>query len=328
MSRQFRYRVTAVVLSGLIFGAPLLLNGTARADPLDPEDRRVSFTSDGVLGLTCESKPSVESLRVPADSVVRVQNRTGHDAQLKLGGTEKGTIPEGGFAGLLFRRGTTAVLLTPECDNGEAAVPMMVTAEPSVTFSNPDPAPAPTGGNAAQLTKPSGGGTRTKAGAALPGSSASRPARDRRGPVRSGTRKPSAARPPAATGGGTAATEPLPQRDTNPRVKVDTMPGTGIGAPTFMEVPPGIAGTVVPSAPPAGPAVPRTASATPTAPTATDLPVGVTGEPVSAVASEPVAAVGPIRQGRPLGLLGLTALICVLGVATAAIRAIVSQRAS
>ena len=47
------------------------------------------------------------------------------------------------------------------------------------------------------------------------------------------------------------------------------------------------------------------------------------------VAAEPVAATGPMnRSGGSVGLLGVVAAICAIGVAAGAIRAIVSQRAS
>src|ERR1700712_5129192 len=56
MSRQFRYRVTAVVLGGLLGGAPLLTNGTASAGQVEGGGRQVVFAG-GMLGLTCRSTP-------------------------------------------------------------------------------------------------------------------------------------------------------------------------------------------------------------------------------------------------------------------------------
>src|SRR5689334_15127800 len=103
MSRQFRYRMAALVASGLIFGVPLLTNGTAHADQVEPGGRRVTFDG-GVLGLSCGSKPSVERMTVPAESTLHVVNRTGHDARLELAGRPKGVIPENGAAEVLFRR--------------------------------------------------------------------------------------------------------------------------------------------------------------------------------------------------------------------------------
>jgi hypothetical protein len=45
-------------------------------------------------------------------------------------------------------------------------------------------------------------------------------------------------------------------------------------------------------------------------------------------AAEPVAAMEPMSDGGPIGLLALIAAVCVLGVGSASIRAIVSQRAN
>src|SRR3954453_11681727 len=96
MSRQVRYRVTALVLGGFLLGAPLLTNGTASAEQIEGVGRQVVFTGGGVLGLSCRSHPSVGSLTVPADSTLQLVNRTGHNARLELGGQTKGTIPDNG----------------------------------------------------------------------------------------------------------------------------------------------------------------------------------------------------------------------------------------
>lgn len=327
MSRQFRYRVAALALSGLIFGAPLLTNGTASAEQIDEGDRQVSFGGD-VLGLSCESRPNVESLTVPPETVVRVLNRTGHDARLRLGGTPRGTVPENGSAEVVFRRGTTSVLLTPECAVGEDVTPVLVTAQPSDPATAPGPAQAPSGGNpSVVMSKPGGSGSPagTRAGSALPDSvsPAQRPARATSVSAGANTRKASQPRAVHAPSGAT--------QGASPRLKIKTAPGTaGVGAPAFAGMPPGDRKTILPATPaPSGNAAdPAAQPAQASAPTAEGVPVmEATGSSGGTIA-EPVAAVGPIREGRPIGLLGLTAMICVLGVATAAIRAIVSQRAS
>jgi hypothetical protein len=145
MSRQVRHRVVAVVLGGLLLGAPLLTNGTANADQSEAGGRQVAFGGGGVLGLSCRSTPEVGALTVPADSTVRVVNRTGHSAKLRLGGATKGTIPDDGATDVVFRRGTTAVLLSPSCALGDQSTPLLVTATPSTPATTPDPAPVQTG---------------------------------------------------------------------------------------------------------------------------------------------------------------------------------------
>lgn len=346
MSRQFRYRMAALGLSGLIFGIPLLTNGTASAEQVEANDRRVSFGGAGVLGLSCGSKPSVESMTVPASSVVRVVNQTGHDAQLRLAGAPRGTIPADGAAEVVFRRGTTAVMLAPDCAHGaQAALPVLVTASPSASSGDPDPTPVPPGDDASTLmSKPAGQGppSRVTAGSALPDSvvPASRPARTSAKDSRRGARRPAESRPATPPRTATTASQTMPQGDVGARLKTKPLRGTaGIGVPAFAGMPPGEGKTILPGAPGASSAP---APARATAPV-TGLPAlspssvppvdpGVGGpraaEPTSLGAAEPVAAVGRIEEGHPLGLLGLTALVCVLGVATAAIRAIVSQRAS
>jgi hypothetical protein len=327
MSRQFRYRMVALGLSALIFGAPLLSNGTASADQFEADGRQVSFGGIGMFGLSCGSRPSVEAMTVPASSVVRVVNQTGHDAQLRLAGAPQGTIPANGAAEVVFRRGTTAVMLTPECSFGEDVLPMLITAAPSASFQEPGPTPEPPGGVSTLMSKPatgSGPPSRTS-GSVLPDSVApvSEPTRTFKD-SRRGARK--AAEPPTGKRASATAAQ-APQSGVNPRIKSKTPRGTaGIGVPAFAGMPPGGRRSVVPPAPPLGRAVSPTAEEDGVVvPGETTEP---TSEPTSLDAAQPVAAVGRIEDGHPLGLLGLTALVCILGVATAAIRAIVSQRAS
>src|SRR4051794_19322001 len=100
MSRQFRYRVAALVLGGLLLGGPLVASGTASAEQFRPEQQQVdenghqvTFGGGGMFGLSCHSRPDFESMTVPAESTVRVVNRTGHRANLQLGGDTMGMLP-------------------------------------------------------------------------------------------------------------------------------------------------------------------------------------------------------------------------------------------
>jgi hypothetical protein len=328
MSRQFRYRMAALGLSALIFGAPLLSNGTASADQFEADGRQVSFGGIGMFGLSCGSRPSVEAMTVPASSVVRVVNQTGHDAQLRLAGAPQGTIPANGAAEVVFRRGTTAVMLTPECSFGEDVLPMLITAAPSASFEDPGPTPEPPGGVSTLTSRPatrSGPPSRTSGSvpdSVAPMSEPTRTSKD----SRRGARRAAEARAAAAKRASATAAQ-APQSGVNPRIKSKTPRGTaGIGVPAFAGMPPGGRRSVVPPAPPLDRAVSPTAEEDGVVvPVETTEP---TSEPTSLDAAQPVAAVGRIEDGHPLGLLGLTALVCILGVATAAIRAIVSQRAS
>ncbi|GAB7041310.1 MULTISPECIES: hypothetical protein [Catenuloplanes] len=63
-------------------------------------------------------------------------------------------------------------------------------------------------------------------------------------------------------------------------------------------------------------------------PLAAPLGGGTPGDAVDGVAAEPVAAVVPVEETGPVGLLALIATICVIGVSAGAIRAIIAQRAA
>jgi hypothetical protein len=321
MSRQFRYRVTAIVLGGLIFGAPMLANGTASADLVEG-GRQVTFSGEGMLSLSCRSQPDIESMVVPADSTVRVVNRTGYSAKLQLGGDTKGTLADDAATEVVFRRGTTAVALKPNCALGDDATPVLVTAAPSASAAMPDPIPAPTGGQSdAATVAPSGSGrpAGVASGSTLPDSvaPADRPTRV----TPAGTRKPAVLRTSAVAQAASAAVQAMPDAGatsrlkTKPRTKTLTRTPDG-GASLFAGMPPGDEKAVVPGTPRVD--VPATTQAPPVV----DTP------PVEVAAAEPVAAMEPMRDGGPIGLLALTAAVCVLGVGTAAIRSIVSQRAN
>jgi hypothetical protein len=89
-------------------------------------------------------------------------------------------------------------------------------------------------------------------------------------------------------------------------------------APLFAGMPPGDEKALVPGVPQVDVAPVTPPSPLPAAPTT----------PAAVVAAEPVAAMEPMSEGGPVGLLALIAAVCVLGVGIAAIRAFVSQRAN
>ncbi|WP_433299464.1 hypothetical protein ACQP2F_46255 [Actinoplanes sp. CA-030573] len=327
MSRQFRYRVTAFVLGGLIFGAPLLTNGTASAeqtDLLDEGGRQVTFDGGGMLGLSCRSQPDIESMVVPAESTIRVVNRTGYSARLLLSGQSKGTLPDDAATEVVFRRGTTSVLLKPNCTLGDDdSSPVMVTASPSASAAMPDPIPVPSGGDSAAATPsgsaagPSGSTSVSTLAGAAPATHSSRltPATGH-----AGVRAPaSTLRTSTVSQAAATAAQAMPQGGGAARVKSKTSAGTpGSTVPAFAGMPPGDRKALIPGVPPLD-----LAQATPDA-----APAAATPPPTEIAAAEPVAAMTPMRQTAPVGLLGVIAAVCVMGVGAAAIRAIVSQRAN
>lgn len=327
MSRQVRHRVTAVVLGGLLLGTPLLTNGTANAEQAAAAEagaRQVVFAGGGVLGLSCRATPNVGSLTVPSESTVRVVNRTGHSAQLRLGGTTKGTIPDDGSTEVVFRRGTTAVLLSPNCALGKESTPVLVTATPSAPATglpNPIPAPSEDDDEARPVAPDDSDPPATPSGGALPGSGT---------PTRSQTTTPGAAGKPsvtrpntlrpgtrAATRAAATAAQGMPQGGATSKVRTRITRGTGTSAPTFAGMPPGDGKAIVSGVPTLD--LPPPAEPAPVAPAATTSDIA---------AAEPVAAMEPMPDEGPAGLLAAVAIVCVLGVAVGAIRAIVSQRAS
>ena len=326
MSRQFRYRITAFVLGGLIFGAPLLTNGMASAEQMSPSSeggRQVTFSGGGVLALSCHSTPDIESMVVPADSTVRVINQTGYSAQLRLGGDTKGTVPDDSATEVVFRRGTTSVLLKPNCPLGDDATPVLVTATPSApAVQMPDPIPAPSDGGssasamAAGTSSPSG----STSGSTLPDSASAvaRPSRLTPATSHAGVRAPATLRGSTVAQAAATAAQGMPQGGGASRVRVRTSGTPGDRVPAFAGMPPGDRKALIPGVPKLdlSPAMQVASPAAPASP------------PAEIAAAEPVASMEPILESGPIGLLALIAAVCVMGVGAAAIRAIVSQRAN
>jgi hypothetical protein len=324
MSRQFRYRVAAVVLGGLLLGGPLLINGTASADQVElpaPEGgRQVTFAGGGMFGLSCRSHPDVESLTVPADSTVRVVNQTGHSANLQLGSDTKGMVPENGSTEVIFRRGTTAMTLTPTCALDNDASPVLVTAQPSTPASTPDPIPNPSAGDSSAFGVLTGDSS-APSDSVLP-DTLSAPVRPSR-VTSSGSRRP-AVMPPGAMRSSTiaqvakVAAQGMPANGAGlrPKSKVKSLGGTAGGTvPAFSGMPPGAQKALASAV--------RSRELEPPA----AAPAAVSPPTTEIAAAEPVAAMAPIRERGPIGLLSVIAMVCALGVGIAAIRAFVSQRA-
>jgi hypothetical protein len=79
MSRQVRHRVTAVLLGGLLLGAPLLANGTASAGrPTDPLGQRSQVTP--TASVPAERSQAIPNSgmrpRTPVKRATRIKTRT------------------------------------------------------------------------------------------------------------------------------------------------------------------------------------------------------------------------------------------------------------
>jgi hypothetical protein len=308
MSRQVRTRVTALVLGGLLLGATLATTGMASAEPAQAGTRQVVFASGGMMGFPCRSQPSVESLTVPAESTVRLVNRTGSDARLLLNGASRATVPDEGMTEVMFRRGTTAVTLDPNCGSDQTT-PVMVTASPAP--SEPDVDPAPAAADPGELPADPMAATEVPSDSAPPVDSPAVPLPAR--PGRPAKAAPVQRQAPA----GVVPAPALPHAAAQPHVN----PGSRTGDST-VPVPPAMplgGGEAVRDRVQPGEVPLNTTEAAPA--------LGM--EPQRPVAeAQPVAASAPMRESRPIGLLALVAFVSVIGVAAGAIRAIVSQRAS
>jgi len=324
MSRQVRHRVTGVALGGFLLGAALLSTGTANAEQVEGGGRQVVFAGGGVLGLSCKSTPSIESLTVPADGTVRLVNRTGHGTKLLLNGSSMGSIPDDGSTEVVFRRGTTAVTLDPDCALTDQATPVLVTASPSPP-AQPDPIPAPSDPDASTATSapadPGTPATSEGGGSSLPDSVP--PATQPQRPSTTSATRPATVRPhtsrvnSAAAQAATTAAQAMPQGGAT-RIKTLARGTTAAAPPAFSGMPPGDDKTILTGVPTLDLPSMTTEAA----------PVTAAGTPSDIVAAEPVAAMRPLSTSRPIGLLALIASVCAMGVAVGAIRAFVSQRAS
>jgi hypothetical protein len=321
MSRQVRYRVVALALGGFLLGAPLLINGTASAGQLEGVDlagdsgRKVTFGGGGVLGLKCHSRPDVESMTVPAGSTVRLVNDTGRSAKLSLGGTSRGSIPPNGATDVVFRRGTTEVQLSPGCAFGARTVPLLVTVAETEPPTDPGSAAPPDDSSAVAADPDDSDSPATTFGPAHPDALAP----GVRHPTATRHHHAQSARTHADGPGVVAGPRPGPPSPGHPARQITTRPprGTGPAAPAVAGRPPGDRRALVSSVPPVpSSSVGDAAPVVPAAPT------------TQAAAAEPVASMSPVAPSRPSGLLTMTAIVCVIGVAVGAIRAFVSQRAS
>jgi hypothetical protein len=308
MSRQFRHRVTAVVLGGLVVGAPLVMSGTASAGQVAGGQHQMIFGGGGVFGFYCRSSPDAESMTVPAAGTVLVVNRTGHDARLLLDGVDRGRLRHDSATPVMFRRGTTAVAVDPDCSLDDDAASVMVTASPAPA----DADPGPTDSDTWTPNDPA---------------SAEEPAVDS-GPIGPAPDAPAGAAQqlPATVkhGGGTRAgkvwrdAERVAPRIRPPagapaRAKTKAAQRTAGAVPSTVAVRPAGSGQVPASG------VPKLALP--------PVPAEPALAPSQVAAAEPVAAARPLPPERPIGLLALVAAVCVVGVGAAAIRAFNAQRA-
>jgi len=231
MSQSRSRRRAGLAVAALVAGTPLLATGAAYAQPAE-SGHEVVFSGGGLLGVSCGANPNRSAVTVPAESTLRVVNRTGYRATLLLDGAARGEIGKGSSAEVLFHRGPVRLGLKPHCVLGDESSVRVEVA--SAQPASPGPAPAgpsgpatgggrtpasPVRGGAGETAGPAtGGGRSTPAGpgirpatqaTAAPGEPAGGPGDD--GIIGDGTAVPdvSGVDSTAAEGGDNLAAEPL-----------------------------------------------------------------------------------------------------------------------
>jgi hypothetical protein len=294
MRPPIRHRAAGVVLAALFSAAPLLVAAPAFGGLVLTEatesGQQVTFSGGGLLGVSCAARPDVRSVTVDADSTLRVVNRTGYNARLMLDGETQGEVADDGSAQVLFRRGPVTLSMRPSCVLSEESRTVEVQVRAATPTPEPSPEPSPSVESpSVQPTGPSPSGEpAAPAGAAAGGLPDAGAAASRR------TAAPGL---PDKTAAGSTA-----------RASGRAGSGGGSTALAVPGMPPGDSPRLGPGSAPA------------------DGPAGGPGS--SGVAAEPVAALEPVTETGPVGLLAIMATICVAGVTAGAIRAIASQRAS
>ncbi|MDR7280021.1 hypothetical protein [Catenuloplanes atrovinosus] len=136
-----RIRVARMSLVALVAALPLLAGGPAGAT--EESGAEVVFSGGGLLGVTCGAKPNVSTVSLPAESTLRVVNRTGYRAKLLLDGATQGEIGKGEAAKVLFHHGPVTVALKPNCVLTEESASVRVSVRPAARAAAPPPAAPP-----------------------------------------------------------------------------------------------------------------------------------------------------------------------------------------
>lgn len=292
----------------------------------------IVFTGSGIAPLVCTSTPDTSAVTITDDTRITLANFTGAEASVDTGTAQELTVADGTGLSVRFRPGQYAVRMVPSCTLTSTIAAAVVTVLGAGTV---DPKPTP---RASENTMPPGGATSPPALLPTPSGPA--------GPRPTGEVQPSVR--PSHTGGGTDAGAP------------SGGVGGGIGGGQVTHGPVGggqtgggRGGTGGGSTAGGGTAEGGTGgSGAGGGKTAGGGSTG-TGQPVAASAAVPAPTGGPgdvppasgAEPGEPAiydvlmvqvpqpgdprdaRLLAAIAIICVFGVTTAIIRAILSQRA-
>ncbi|BFU47984.1 hypothetical protein [Krasilnikovia sp. MM14-A1004] len=326
MSRQFRHLVAAMALGGLLLGAPLLTSENASAGQ-SAEGQPGMALGEHTLELSCKSTPDLETVPVRAERVRAKPLRGATHLRAVTGRGERTAhrapvVTRHRAAEAVFVRAVTSPTDDPVCALADESTPVVAPSPPSSVppSSVPVPIPVPSGTPTATDT-PSGQGTPSNSPGG--GSSVPPPVTQTTRPQRPPTQRPGTSRPtlprtvPVTTAPVTAVVEPVGGAGAQAQDENPTRRGAIAAAPVIGGLPPGGTRTLA------------TAVTSVEAPQAADLaPAATSAGPAAVVTAGGPTAMPPVPEDAPIGLLALTALICVTGVSFGAIRAIVAQRAS
>jgi len=286
---SFTHRLrTAAGLAGVVTCVCLLPAAPVGAVSVSAGPRVVIFTSDNMLGLSCASTPDVDTVTIKAETSLRIKNQTGHRGTLILDNEPFGEVADGTVAVVLFHRGPVELTLEPQC---------VLTDHRTVRVQVLGPTNAPS------------------------------PTED--GTVRNLPEDPSSPPPPPVVPGGD---QPSPSVSPTPSASAGAVPaddqgrtgshsdGSGVGS----RVATGSSG----SSASAGQGLQGMGSAPEVVPLAQEVSRRRSYSGEEQPLAEPLAAIEPMVNRAPITLLGLLAAICISGVLTGAIRAILSQRST
>lgn len=121
MPPLLRHRAT-VAVAALFASTPPLATAAVIAEPAPPpvvgvrdSGQELVFQGERQLGMRCVTRPSAISMTVPAQTTLRVANRTGFRTRLLLDGVARGELADGATVDLLFHHGPVTVGLRPLC---------------------------------------------------------------------------------------------------------------------------------------------------------------------------------------------------------------------
>lgn len=127
MSYAIRRRTTALAFVGLLVGLPLVGSpawaapasaGQPSAAQLGAEPEAapgVDFGGGGLGLLLCGSRPATPRITVGAETKVKLTNKLGQGATLRIDGEDSVDVADGETVEVQFHRGPVSVAMVPEC---------------------------------------------------------------------------------------------------------------------------------------------------------------------------------------------------------------------